>query len=259
MAAASPLENAKKFIEEFDALLVAQEKIDPFTEKARRAELLASPTPLTHLALSYLDAVSGKIEEALAYLRLALEVNDVGLAYNYHHVLVNSCSYEELRAVSFKLADKYPCKAFSYNAYSLAYRYGERDRLEYYFDEHIKLLSEMEGRSKAMKHKDELLSEMDGVYDASKCSKDQFHILASIIWSLLSEHKAATGFVSLSGRGSGCYIVDIRNLDSKSIAKMNFELADRVCADERLDDCALVARFSSPRQLHTGVTYSVGN
>lgn len=257
MAAGIPLEKAQKYIEEFNAFLVAQKTIDPFTERARRDELTMSSTPMGFLALSYLDAVSGKVEKSLSFLRLALEINDVTLALHYHHVLLNTCSYSELREVSYKLAEKYPSKVLSYNAYCLAYRYGEREELKYYIDEHIKLLSESEGRSDAMKHKNELLSEMDSFYVASKCSKEQLQIMATIIWSLLSEYKAKSGFVSLSG--SGCYIVDIHNLDSKSIAKMNFELADRACADERLDDCDLIARFSSPRQLHTGVSYHVGN
>ncbi|MBF4179120.1 hypothetical protein [Lelliottia nimipressuralis] len=258
MAAGIPLEKAQKYLKEFNELLVENRTIDPFTERARRAELSANPTALTNIALSFLDAVSGKSEDALKYPRLSLEVNDVNLARHYHHILLHTFSYNELRSVSYELAKKYPSKQFSHNAMSWAYRYGEREDLEFYYDEHIKLLSEAEGRSNAMKHKEELLSEMDNIFDASKCSKSQFQILASIIWSVLSEYKAATGFVELSGRGTGCYIVDIKNLDPKSIARMNFELADRVCADERLDDCALIARFSSPRQLHTGVSYNAG-
>jgi hypothetical protein len=155
------------------------------------------------------------------------------------------------------LAKKYRTKRFSHNAYSWAYRYGEREQLEFYMEEHIKLLSESEGRSNAMKHKEELLAEMDNFYNATQCSKEQFQTLASIIWTLLSEYKAATGFVQLSG--SGCYVVDIKNLEPKAIAKMNFDLADRVCAESKLDDCSLLARFSSPRQLHTGVSYHAGN
>lgn len=108
-----------------------------------------------------------------------------------------------------------------------------------------------------MKHKEELLAEMDNFYNATQCSKEQVQTLASIIWTLLSEYKATTGFVQLSG--SGCYVVDIKNLEPKAIAKMNFDLADRVCAESSLDDCSLLARFSSPRQLHSGVSYHAGN
>lgn len=259
MAAGIPIEKAEKYIDDFNALLVEKVRIDPFTERSRRAELLASPTPLTNLTLSYLDAVSGKTDDALGYLRLALKVNDFTLARHYNHILIHLNRYDELRKVTYDLASKYPSKIFSYNAYSWAYRYGEREQLVHFIDEHIKLLSDAEGRENAMKHKEELLSEMDSVYQASKCSKDQFQLLASIIWNVLSDHKADSGFVQLSGRGSGCYIVDIKNLDPKSIAKMNFELADRVCADSRLDDCDLVARFTSPRELHTGVSYHASN
>ncbi|WP_312740918.1 hypothetical protein [Cedecea neteri] len=257
MAAGIPLEKAQEYVEQFNARLLAQEGLDPFTEKKIREELSASPTPETNIALSYLDAITGKIESALRYLRVSLEVNDVTLAMHYHHILLNTFSYNELRDVCAPLASKYRTKIFSYNAYSWAYRYGEREQLEFYMEEHIKLLSESEGRSNAMKHKEELLAEMDSFYSATQCSKEQVQTLASIIWTLLSEYKAATGFVQLSE--SGCYVVDINNLEPKAIAKMNFDLADRVCAESKLDDCSLLARFSSPRQLHTGVSYHAGN
>ncbi|EQB4675863.1 hypothetical protein ACU60M_03400 [Klebsiella aerogenes] len=257
MAAGIPLEKAQKYAEQFNALLLAHEGIDPFTEKRIREELSGSPTPATNIALCYLDAITGKLENALRYLRLCLEVDDVTLAMHYHHILLQTFSYTELSDVCVLLADKYRTKIFSYNAYSWAYRFGEREQLEFYMEEHIRLLSESEGRSKAMKHKEELLAEMDSFYSATHCTKHEFHTLASIIWELLSEYKAMTGFIQLSG--SGCYVVDINNLDPKAIAKMNFDLADRVCAEAALDDCSLLARFSSPRQLHTGVSYHAGN
>ncbi|EIZ3555713.1 hypothetical protein MO113_002019 [Escherichia coli] len=257
MAAGIPLEKAQKYIEQFNALLLDRESLDPFTEKKIREELSVSPTPATNIALSYLDAITGKIESALRYLRISLEVNDVTLAMHYHHILINTFSYNELKDVYVPLAKKYRTKLFSHNAYSWAYRCGEREQLKFYMEEHIKLLSESEGRSNAMKHKEELLAEMDNFYSATQCSKEQFLTLASIIWGLLSEYKATTGFVQLSG--SGCYVVDIKNLEPKTIAKMNFDLADRVCAESKLDDCSLLARFTSPRQLHTGVSYHVGN
>lgn len=257
MAAGIPLEKAQEYVEEFNALLLEQEGLNPFTEKKIREELSAAPTPATNIALSYLDAITGKIESALRYLRVSLEVNDITLAMHYHRVLQNTFNYNELRDVCIPLANKYRTKLFSHNAYSWAYRYGEREQLEMYMEKHIRLLSESEGRSNAMKHKEELLAEMDNFYSATQCSKEQFQTLASIVWALLSEYKAKTGFVQLSG--SGCYVVDIKNLEPKSIAKMNFDLADRVCAEPKLDDCSLLARFSSPRQLHTGVSYNVGN
>lgn len=258
MAAGIPLEKARERLEEFNSLLMQQETIDPFTERTYRTELLSSETELTNIALSYLDVLTGKVDSALAYLRLSLTVNDVNLAYHYHHILMQTFNYSELKNVCEELAKKYKTKIFTYNAYSWAYRYGEREKLEFFIDEHIKLLSEEEGRVEAMKHKEELLSEMDGIFASSNCSSEQFQTLASIIWSLMSEYNALSGFVNLSGRGSGCYVVDIKNLDPKTIAKMNFDLADRICADERMDDCALLARFSSPRELHTGVSYHAG-
>jgi len=257
MAAGIPLEKAQQYVEDFKALLDANESIDAFTEKKLRAELSSINTPQTNLALSYLDVITNKKESGLKFLRLCLDasVKDFGLATHYHHVLLATKSYSEMRSVAYKLAEKYPSKMFSHIAFSWAYRYGDRQELERFIDEHIKLLSEDEGREDAMKHKDELLSEMDAIYDSSKCSQDEFHVFASIIWSVLSDFNASTGFVQLSGRSGGAYVVDVKNLDSKTIAKMNFELADRICDEEKLDSSSLVARFSSPRKLHEGVSY----
>lgn len=72
MAAGIPLEKAQKYIEQFNALLLDRESLDPFTEKKIREELSVSPTPATNIALSYLDAITGKIESALRYLRISL-------------------------------------------------------------------------------------------------------------------------------------------------------------------------------------------
>ncbi|HEH9405096.1 TPA: hypothetical protein SIA26_002603 [Aeromonas bestiarum] len=259
MAAGIPIEKAQQYLEEFGALLVEHKKLDPFTEKRVRAELSVAPTHTTNIVLSYLDAITGKVESGLPYLRSCLDVNvnDVNLAMHYYQILFNTFSYNEINRVSYSLADKYLTKRFSHAAYSCAYRYGDREKLVHYMDMHIKLLSESEGRSNAMQHKDELLAEMDNFYDATQCSPEQFKALASIIWTLLSDHKVTTGFVQLSS--SGCYVVDITDSEPKAIAKMNFELAEKVCSEPMLDDCALLARFTSPRQLHTGVSYRVGN
>lgn len=63
---------------------------------------------------------------------------------------------------------------FSHNAYSWAYRCGEREQLEFYMEEHIKLLSESEGRSNAMKHKEELLAEMDNFIAPHSARRNSF-------------------------------------------------------------------------------------
>ena len=259
MAAGIPIEKAQQYLEEFGALLMEHKNLDPFTEKRVRAELSVAPTHITNIALSYLDAITGKVENGLPYLRSCLDVNinDANLAMHYYQILFHTFRYNEINSVSYSLADKYLTKRFSHVAYSRAYRYGDRDKLVHYMDMHIKLLSESEGRSDAMQHKDELLSEMDSFYNATQCSPEQLKVLASIIWTLLGDHKATTGFVQLSS--SGCYVVDIGNAEPKAIAKMNFELADKVCSEPILEDCALLARFTSPRQLHTGVSYRVGN
>lgn len=257
MSAGIPLEKAQQYVKDLKAMLDANETLDAFTERTWRAELSSTNTTLTNLALAYLDVLTNKKEAGLRFFRLCLDasIRDFGLATHYHHVLLATKSYSEMRKVAYMLAEKYPSKMFSYLAYSWAYRYGERHELERFIDEHIKLLSESEGREDAMKHKEELLSELDAIYDSSKCSRGQFQAFASIIWSVLSDYNANTGFVQLSGRSGGAYVVDVKNLDSKTIAKMNFELADRICDEEQLDGSPLVARFSSPRKLNVGVSY----
>ncbi|NMP26839.1 hypothetical protein GW590_08180 [Rahnella sp. SAP-1] len=260
MAAGIPQEKAEEYIAQFSAKLVNGESVDHFTYKRVSTELNATNTSASLVASGYLEVLFGNEQEALEIFRLSLDpqVNDFFLAQHFYEFLKLTFNFLELSKVAYILAEKYPSKMFSQIAYSNAYRFGERSHLSRFFDEHIKLLSDAEGRQKAMKHKDELLSELDGAFDASQSTHEQFDLLASIIWSVVKEFKAITGYVQLSDRGNGCYIVDIKGKSPKEIAKMNFALADKVCEEDKLDKCRLLARFSSPRQLHTGVSY-VGN
>ncbi|WP_439291723.1 MULTISPECIES: hypothetical protein [Rahnella] len=257
MAAGIPQEKAEEYIAEFSAKLRNGESVDRFTYKKVSEELGTTSTSASLVALGYLEILYGNEREALDIFKLCLDrqVNDFFLAQHFYEVMRTTFNFLRLREFAYPLAEKYPSKIFSRIAYSNAYRFGERENLVHYFDEHIKLLSDDEGRQKAMKHKDELLTELDGAFDASKSTREQFQLLAGIIWSVVKDFKASSGYIQLTNRGSGCYVVDVQNKSPKEIAKMNFALADKVCEEEKLDDCKLLARFSSPRQLHTGVSY----
>ncbi|CND34038.1 hypothetical protein [Yersinia enterocolitica] len=207
-------------------------------------------------ALGLLHALAGNETLSIQLFEAALATNDYSLAINFIFMLRETSNYLAMHEKVFDLADRFGTKELTVVAYSTAFRFGDREKLDYYFDKHIKLLSDEERREDAMKHKNELITELDEALSNSGCTKDQLVLLAKIIWKIVKEYGAHAGFVELNRNNHSAYIVDVKNKDPKTIAKMNYSLAEAICSDEALDGCELVARFSSPRQLHTGVSYS---
>ncbi|ELP3688715.1 hypothetical protein QUM71_002734 [Salmonella enterica] len=107
----------------------------------------------------------------------------------------------------------------------------------------------------AEKQKEELLSELSDAYKTSGCSEDQFERLALIIFQVAKNFDADIYRIEASKNGNSCYIADINNKDPKTIAEMNYALAETVCSVPALDDCNLISRFSPQRQLHGGAGY----
>lgn len=107
----------------------------------------------------------------------------------------------------------------------------------------------------AEKQKEELLSELSDACETSGCSEDQFERLALLIFQIAKNFDADIYRIEASRNGNSCYIADINNKDPKTIAEMNYALAEVVCSDPVLDDCNLIGRFSPQRQLHGGAGY----
>ncbi len=255
MAAGVPQEKATQFIELYGNMLLEGIAIDEFSYKRGVRELERQNTSTSVSALGFLHGLYGDVERAIAVFQAADPLRDVTVATNFCFMLRHTGCVNQLHHYVFELADAHQTKVLTVGAYSMAYRFGDRAKLEHYFDMHVKLLSEDENRSEAIIHKQELLSELDRTFSLSGCSRDQFELLAKVIWTLTEKHRLTSGTVELSSGVSTCYVVDIPNKNPEFIAKLNWELAEAICSQSALDDCDIVARFSPSRQLHVGVSY----
>lgn len=256
MTAGIPKERSIELLKMFGDMLISKTPIIEmdYWRYAKELEKIGSADAMS--ALGILHAVAGQIEKSSEVFEKALEnFDDPTIAHNYCFVL-NKTNQNELHfAKVYEFADRFATKRLTYIAYNFAYRFGDVDALVKYMDQHIKLLSVEEGRELAEKHKAELLEELSYAYQESGCSKEQFHLIAHIMWNIVQRYDADTGLVSVSNQHSRAYVLDILDLEPKKIAEMNYSLAEAICMEPLLDDCELVARFSPKRELHTGVTY----
>lgn len=256
MAGCVPKEKAGELIELYGDMLEAGTPVNELEYRRAVRDLEKENTANAVSALGILHAAAGKFDKAYSVFETALSyVDDPAIAANYIYVTKYNHDAIRLRDKSLEFVEKFQTKKFTALAFSSAYRFGYRDLLIKYIDQHIKLLSDEEGRELAILQKAELLSEIDDAYNSTGCSPEQFNLLAEIVATVAKDFSAETGLLEVSRNGNKCYVADIKNKDPKSIAQMNFALAEAVCMEPRLDDCELIARFSAPRILHTGVSY----
>ncbi|QMG40717.1 hypothetical protein HVY60_09045 [Citrobacter freundii] len=256
MATGVPQEKATQLLELYGNMLLEGMSIDEFSYRRGVRELENQSSNSSISALGFLHALYGNTHEAITTFEAFDMMSNSTLATNYCFMLRHTGCVNLLNSKIYAFADAHRSKTLSCTAYSMAYRFGDRERLIHYMDMHIKLLSEDENRAGAEKHKLELLSEVDGAYSLSGCTSEQFHILASIIWGLTEKHRLITGYVEVSKKRSPCYVVDVPDKDADFIATLNWELAQEICNVDALDDCGLVARFSPSRELHSGISYA---
>lgn len=256
MAGSVPKEKAAELIELYGDMLESGRSINELDYRRGVRELEKESTANAVSALGILHSVAGKYDKACAVFEAALAYeNDLTIASNYIYVIRYNYDALKLRDKSFEYVERFRTKKFTGLAFSSAYRFGYRDLLIKYIDQHISLLSEEEGREMALCQKNELLTEIDDAYGSTGCTPEQFRLLAEIVCTIAKDYSAEMGMVEVSRNGNKCYIADVKNKDPKTIAQMNYSLAELVCMEPRLDDCQLIARFSSPRALHTGVSY----
>ncbi|ELY0891346.1 hypothetical protein L9Y56_005263 [Klebsiella pneumoniae] len=256
MAAGIPKEKSVEYIEMFAEMLSTGATLDDISYRRFLREIEQITSPFSATALGLLYAVAGKFEKSnAAFVEASKEYDDVSIPYNHLVTLRLTWQDHLLKDSSYEYADRYESKRLTSLAFSYAYRFGDRDGLVRYMDRHIRLLSNEEGRELAEKHKEELLLELDDAYCSSGCTQQQFETLALIIGRIAKEFNAELGLVEVSRRGNCCYVADIKNKDPRTIAEMNYALAEAVCDEPLLDDCNLIGRFSPQRELHVGMTY----
>ncbi|WP_065366375.1 hypothetical protein [Klebsiella michiganensis] len=256
MAAGIPKEKSVELIEMYGDMLKAGVSIDEMSYWRSLRELENDNSSASVSALGLLHATAGFIDKANQVFTDGVEkFHDASIPANHLFMLRATRNENLVKDFAYAYADKYQSKKMTVFAYSYAYRYGDKAALDRYMSQHIKLLSDEEGRLLAEKHKEELLTELDDAYVSSGCTKEQFQLLAETIAKVAKEYEANYGNIEVSKNHNCCYVVDINNKDPKTIAKMNYSLAEAVCMEPLLDNCKLIGRFSPIRELHTGVSY----
>lgn len=259
MASGTPKEKSVEFIKMYGDMLVSGIRITDevmYRRSIREIEREGLPSENSACALAFLHAIAGKKEKAhLLFIESYDHFKSQRIANN-HIVMLHMTGMHELEwNYSCKYADELVTKKLTRHAYSHSYRFGSMDKLVKYFDKHISLLSVEEGRDMAELHKDELISELSDAYQTSGCSEEQFLALVRVVLSVAEKFDAQIGAVEASCNSNSCYTTEIKNKSPKDIAAMNFALAEAVCDEPNLDDCALIARYSPVRKLHAGVSY----
>jgi hypothetical protein len=87
------------------------------------------------------------------------------------------------------------------------------------------------------------------------CTRGQFQLLMKIVSRVTREYSAQTDFAEISRGDCPCYVVEVFNKDPATVTDMNFSLAEAVCDESALDDCELIAYFSSPAIWRKGRLY----
>lgn len=201
------------------------------------------------------NAVHSNIKQAIVLMERCLNGADASFVGLYCAFLNRDGQIEKERDTIYDAANKYPNKSLKYSAVDMAYCLGNLSLCGELMDKHIRLLSDEEGRQSAMKHKDDLLHELRYAYEESQCSPKQFELIGIIIKKIMSRYAFSKSTIEISGRDGGDYVIDLLDTGVDTIAEMNGVLAQEICADERLDNCRLIARFSPDRNLKPMVSY----
>lgn len=256
MAAGIPQEKSVELLKTYGDMLYLGMSINDidFMRGVRELDKIGSSNSVS--ALGFLYAIAGKLDKSNKIFLDALSATeDSSIALNHLFMLENTLQFDVFREYIYEYASIYETKKFTKIAYSHAYRFGDREPLITFMDKHIKLLSKEEGRDMAEKHKLELISELDDAYATTGCTHEHFILLAKITSSVIKDYAATTGKIEVSKHSNGSYVIDIKNKTPSIIAEMNYSLAEKICSEDKLDDCELTARFSPERNLHTGVSY----
>ncbi|CNH78022.1 MULTISPECIES: hypothetical protein [Yersinia] len=252
---ASPKLKVDERFNELSSKWNANQKLDDISFIIIKNELSEDKSlqAVSTLALAY--ATYSKLDKAIELLEESLPHGDANYATLYCSILYRQVNTRKLNRVIYELANNFDTKWLTYHAAGVAYAFGKISLCNEFLDKHIRLLSNDEGREAAMKYKDEVLSDMASAYEKSGCTSEQYELIGSIVEKIKSQHEVPSAKIEVSGDGGGSYVVDIDTDDVGMIVKMNKQLAEAICMDERLDNCNLIARFTPDRHKKPGVSY----
>ncbi|EKN4111984.1 hypothetical protein NUF63_002766 [Yersinia enterocolitica] len=252
---ASPKLKVDKWFNELLSKWNSDEKLDDISFHTIKNELREDSSLGAVATLSLAYAAYLKLDEAIELMEDSLQYGDANYVTLYCSMLYRQQNARKLNLIIYDFATKFNTKWLTYHASGIAYTFGKVSLCNEFLDKHIRLLSDDEGRDAALQYKEEALNDMTSAYEASGCTSAQYELIGSIVESIMANYVIPSSKIEVSGNGGGSYVIDIATEDADMIVKMNKELAEAICRDERLDNCNLIARFTPDRNQKPGVSY----
>ncbi|CDH24369.1 hypothetical protein [Xenorhabdus bovienii] len=191
------------------------------------------------------NIVYGKIDDGLSIIKPYIFAGDLYYATLYSQSLFAFHKAEELLNVIFKLSDQYnSSKLLSFQAYSVATNIGNIELMDKYMDRHLSLLSQDEGKDDALTLAESHDRDIHKIYEMNLCSQEQFKRLFLYTEGILNTYPRMPTKHAICSDDDLGYLVELEGVASKVIVEMNNLLAEKVCSDEEMDSCELIARFA---------------
>ncbi|HAJ2694789.1 TPA: hypothetical protein HMT16_26805 [Escherichia coli] len=252
---ATPAKASSNYVIQFGAMLEENASIDEFTYRYVLRNYSSSTEGNDVSAVGFAYALNGEDDLAYEHFHKHLKMGNITIAKNFAAFLFKRHHYRQLHEIIYQLADAFGGKMLTMLAAAESYRVGDLAAIQKYMEWHCRLLSENDDKNGAEAYMHELIDGVKGCYEAKVCTPEQFRLLGDITHSILEERKLIPGSLGIFSSMGGDYLVQVEKATPEDIVLMNFNLAERICSESRLDDCEMTARFSVLRESHTKETY----
>ncbi|WP_025122476.1 MULTISPECIES: hypothetical protein [unclassified Serratia (in: enterobacteria)] len=252
---AQPAKKSAELITRFGQMLENREPIDEFTYRSVLKNFQYSTDPNDVCAVGFAYALNGEDDLAYQHFSKHIDLGSLTIATNFAAFLFKRFHYNKMNEVIFALSDRFGGRMLTVLAGTEAYRIGSIDLVEKHLTRHIAILNDGDDRDGARLYMKELVSGLNECYEAKVCTPAQLKCLGKLTNDILEKHKIVPGSVNIYPSYGGDYLVETQNIEPKKIVELNFELAELVCGLPEMDDCEMVARFTSQRVNVKGDTY----
>ncbi|WP_447870305.1 hypothetical protein [Serratia fonticola] len=229
-------------------MLDNRESIDEFTYRSVLKNFQYSTEPNDVCAVGFAYALNGEDEFAYQHFSSHLKYGSLTIATNFAAFLFRRFHYNKLIDVVFNLSDDFGGRMLTLLAGTEAYRIGMPNLVERHLTKHIALLNDDDDIDGAKLYMKKLVSRLNYCYEAKVCNQQQLECLGLVTHEILERHKIVPGSVGISEEFGGDYRIEVQDTTPSKISELNHELAEIICGLPGMDDCEMVARFTSLRE-----------
>ncbi|TBL49380.1 hypothetical protein EYY98_13115 [Obesumbacterium proteus] len=252
---ALPARASADYILRFGDLLDTGGKIDEISYHLVMKNFQYSHEANDVSAVGFAYALNGEDENATKHFLANLNQGSLLIAGNFAAFLHKRWHFNQLLEVIFDLSNDYGGKMLTLMAALEAYRVGRIDMIEMHMTKHINLLGDENRRHEAEEYMHELIADVRSCYEEKLCTPNHFEMIGKITHDILEKHRLTPGGIGVFSDFSGDYAVQVQKATPDIIARLNYELAERICEIADLDDCEMTARFTMQRKSHKEFTY----